>query len=93
MTEHTINIAVEFWPDGTPMAAYIQLRPGRVVTTNEVKRDLLLTDHDSQGRIVGIEMLGPVRVNIVLKAVGKSAPPAFRKLLNKNLPKGWLRAA
>ncbi len=87
------SIKVSFGDDGSPMAAYIRFRQGKSAETREIKADTLLADYDQFGNLLGLELLGPVSVQVLIRAVPDEAlRPSFRKWVNKNVPPS-LRAA
>ena len=50
-------------------AVSIRIQPAAVASTREVIRDVLLVDLDSEGVIVGIELLGPIILDQLKHAV------------------------
>ena len=57
------EISISGRDDGTIEAMYIQIFNGEVHHTKEILEDTLLADYADDGRIVGIEVLAPVRIS------------------------------
>jgi hypothetical protein len=63
-----LNFAVEVSVDkatGVPVSAYFQVRRGRVHETREFADGFAFADYDKSGYLLGIELLGPCRVQVV----------------------------
>ncbi len=72
--------------DGSLGAAYLQLSSGRVARTREIEEDVLLADYDRHERLVGIEILGPVRLARIQKLVAPSRRAPLRRSLRQSAP-------
>src|SRR5262249_52075488 len=44
---------------GDPVAAYLQVRAGEVAETKEVEEGVAFADYDSEGVLLGVELLAP----------------------------------
>ncbi len=72
--------------DGALCGAYLELRDGKAVRTDVVKRDALLADYDRQGRLVGIDVLAPTDVSVVIGLVeDPNQKNAIKRLLRNRL--------
>ena len=70
-----------------------QLLAATVHHTKEIKEDVLLADYTADGRLVGIEILSPVRISDLLKLVHQEkAKPSFRKFLKNSAPRDLVTA-
>jgi uncharacterized protein YuzE len=56
------ELSVSGRDDGTLEAAYIQILDAPVHCTREIEEDVLLADYAVDGRLVGVEILAPVRL-------------------------------
>ena len=79
--------------DGRLRAAYIHLRKTKVSRTREIVEDMVLADYDSQNRLVGIEILGPVKIQILARLIDKKDRSAFRRFAKENIPVSLLQQA
>jgi uncharacterized protein YuzE len=53
-------------PAMAPTAAYFRVREGRVIETRDVgKESVLFADYDATGRLLGVEVLAPDKVNVL----------------------------
>ena len=76
-----INFQIEVDTDdatGDVLAVYFRIREGRVRKTSEFADGLAFADYDVNGRLLGIELLGPCRISIVDKIAAKE-PLDIRK--------------
>ena len=80
------ELSVTAGDDGTPEAMYICLSRGKVAKTDEIQQDVLLADYDRQGRLVGIEVLAPVRLSDLAKLVDERKRTPFRRFVRKSAP-------
>ncbi len=82
------RISISARSDGSIAAAYIQLvhRAGKSARTEELISDILLADYDARGRMIGIEILGPVRLSALANAVAKPLRKPFARLVREGVP-------
>ena len=73
--------------DGEVEAAYLRLAPGKVARTRELDPDVLLADFDSRGRMIGIEVLAPVRLSELTRLVAESRRTVLRRVLRQTVPR------
>jgi uncharacterized protein YuzE len=71
---------------GRTVAAYLRLREGEVAETREIQEGVVNADYDSDGRLLGIELLGPCDV-AVLDTIGKSEPESVKRFLTGGAPR------
>lgn len=79
--------------DGRLRAAYIHVRKTKATRTKEVVKDTVLADYDYRGRLVGIEILGPCKIQVLLKLVSAEHRSAFRRFARESIPPSLLPAA
>ena len=72
--------------DGTLEAVYITIRDGKAARTVEVIEDILLADYDSRGRLVGIEILAPVKISRLTRLVDEGRRRPFRTFVKEQAP-------
>lgn len=72
--------------DGTLEAAYLRFKRAKVARTVEIVEALLLADYDSKGRLIGIEILGPVKMSDVMGLVEESTRPGLRRFMRRAVP-------
>lgn len=53
-------------PDGRVLAAYVNIRWGVVAETREIVSGSLFVDLDSEGRLLGMEILGPPELLVLV---------------------------
>lgn len=88
------QISITSRADGSPLAAYIRLRPGRSVRTEEIEPDVLMADYDEFSHLLGLEILAPVNVNVLINAVpDASLRTSFKAFVRKSVPGGLLKTA
>ena len=87
------EISLTGGPDGRLRAAYVHVRKAKVARTKEVVEDTLLADYDSRGRLVGIEILGPVKIHVLVQLVDDKDRAAFRRFARENIPESLLQRA
>lgn len=65
------RIEIERHPDSNQtLAVYLRLREGEVARTVEVHEDQCYADEDSNGRLLGVEMLAPGNLMLFLSDLG-----------------------
>lgn len=84
------EISVSARDDGTLEAVYIRMNEGKIAKTVEVDEDVVLADYDSQGKLLGIELLAPVRLAKIVKLVDAPRRPSFRKAIKRGAPEEFL---
>jgi hypothetical protein len=52
---------------GRMRAAYLRIREGKVARTKEIEDGVAYADYDKSGQLLGIELLGPCRVEVPTK--------------------------
>ena len=72
--------------DGTLEALYITLLDSKCAHTVEVIEDILLADYDKQDRLVGIEVLAPVKLSAIANLVEVELRAPFRKFVKQQAP-------
>lgn len=69
---------------GEIYAVYFGVRKGEAVTTREFAEGAALADYDKQGRLLGVELLGPCNVK-VLGQIARNEP-AVRQFIRSSAP-------
>jgi uncharacterized protein YuzE len=72
--------------DGRLEAVYIRLRTGRAAKTKEIIEDALLADFDARGRLLGVEILAPVKLSDLTRLVQTDRRVPFRKFIREIAP-------
>jgi hypothetical protein len=72
--------------DGTVQAAYFRVKKGNVARRYEVVPDTVMADYDSNGDLLGIEVLAPVKLSVLAKQVEQSRSSSFRKFVRHSAP-------
>ena len=81
------EISISARDDGTIEALYVRLSKNKVARTAEVPgNDEVLADYDSKGRLVGIEILSPVKLNKIVELVDEPRRAPFRKFIRTAAP-------
>ena len=86
------EISISARGDGTPEAVYIRFSRSRVARTKEIESDSLLADYDARQRLVGIEVLAPVRLSQLTQLVARSQRASFGRFLRQAVPQALVRA-
>jgi uncharacterized protein YuzE len=81
-----VEIQISTNADGRIEACYLLLSSNKVARTEEVLEDLLMVDYDRKGNLIGIEILGPVKLVAVTKHVDRAHKKAVRKALERITP-------
>jgi len=76
--------------DGTLEAAYVRVGDGSVARTKEIVEDVLLADYDRRGKLLGIEILSPVKLSAVTRLVDPPRRPSFRKFIRRAAPQEFV---
>lgn len=67
-----MNISVEMDKESRHiLAVYVKLNAGEVARTVEIEKDACYADEDSEGRLLGVEMLAPGQVTILAHKVSQ----------------------
>ncbi len=72
---------------GEVIAAYLQVRKGKIKVTKEYSDGDVFADYDERGQLLGIELLAPCSAS-VLDTIAKQAPT--RRFLREAVPQGML---
>lgn len=72
--------------DGTLEAVYISLSDAPVARTQEVRKDILLVDYDDAGKVVGVEILAPIRLSELDEFVEPPKRAMFRTFVKRRAP-------
>lgn len=79
--------------DGTVEAAYIQLLDEKVHRTREIMEDILLADYTEDGRLIGIEVLAPVKFSDLEQLVDPmGVRESFHRFLKGSAPRELVTA-
>jgi uncharacterized protein YuzE len=70
---------------GRTVAVYLRVRSGTVAQTVEVVEGVVFADYDSQGILLGVELLGPCHSD-VLDRIGQNEPEPIRHFLRGGAP-------
>jgi hypothetical protein len=76
---------------GGILAVYLNVREGKAAVTKEFKNGLAYADYDRQGRLLGIEMLGPCEIKI-LDRIARKEPERIKHFLHEHVPRGMALA-
>jgi hypothetical protein len=71
---------------GHLVAVYLRVREGEVADTKEVQEGVAYADYDSQGSLLGVELLGPCPV-AVLDGIAANEPEPVRQFLRGGAPR------
>ena len=81
------EISVSARDDATVQAMYVRLVDARVTRTVEIIPDELMADYSAAGKLVGIEVLAPVKLSRVSKLVDVRRRKDFRRVMLKRAPR------
>lgn len=73
-------------PSGDVIAAYLRIRRGKVAATKELANGNAYADYDKNGKLLGIEMLGPCDVRVLDKAT-RGEPSRVKNFLREAVPR------
>jgi Protein of unknown function (DUF2283) len=76
---------------GSIRAAYLRVRQGEVAETREVAEGLAYADYSAGGVLLGVELLGPCKVEI-LDRLAAQEPEPVRRFLHGSPPWGLISA-
>jgi len=71
---------------GRTVAVYLRVREGQVTETKEISEGIPYADYDSEGTLLGIELLGPCEAEI-LDRLAQREPEAIRRFLHGGVPR------
>jgi len=80
------EISISGRNDGTLEAVYITVRDGKASKTSEVIEGIVLADYDSRGRLIGIEILAPVKLSKLTPLVEQKRRKPFRDFVKTRAP-------
>ena len=87
------EISISARDDGTLEALYIRLSTNKIAKTKEVLgQDEVFADYDSSGKLVGIEILSPVRLTKLVQLVDAPRRKPFRKFVRTAAPEQLVNA-
>ncbi len=85
MDKYHFGVSVETdKASGRILAAYLQVRRGRVAETREYADGNCFADFNPSGELLGIEVLGPCDVTVLDRIARKQ--PAVKRFLRDSLP-------
>jgi len=76
---------------GQVKAVYFQVRKGKTVETREFDNGNAFADYDSKGQLLGVEVLGPCKFN-VLDKISRKEPKPVKSFLRNSIPAQMLSA-
>jgi uncharacterized protein YuzE len=84
------EIAISGRRDGSIEAIYLAVSGNKIARTDEIIEDHMLVDYDRNGRMVGVEILAPVRLRDVtgLGDVRSRAP--LKRFLCRSVPQEFV---
>jgi hypothetical protein len=77
---------------GRVAAVYLRTREGEVKETREIAEGVAYADYNSEGLLLGVELLGPCDAG-VLDRVADAEPEPVRAFLKESPPRGLIRGA
>ena len=94
MTRHEtrFELSISAREDGTLEAVYIQVSDREVARTEEIIEDVLLADYDAKGRIVGFEILAPVKIGQLIERVDRPKRASLNRFIEVAAPKQFITA-
>jgi len=91
-TKISFELSVSARGDGRLEAVYIRLQEGKVARTREIIEDVLLADYDGRKRLMGIEVLAPVRISDLTTLVDRPRRRPFRRFIQRTAPEEFVLA-
>ena len=76
---------------GRVVAVYLRVREGEVAETKEVEEGVVYADYDSQGFLLGVELLGSCDV-AVLESIAENEAGPVKRFLQGGAPRGLVPA-
>lgn len=89
-----LAVSVSARDDGSLEAAYLRISDKQAARTKELNESVLLVDFDQDGRLVGIEILAPVKIAQVLELANQleaSKRQAFENFVRSSAPPAFLQ--
>jgi uncharacterized protein YuzE len=80
------ELSVSADEDGTLETIYIRFRNGKIKRTCEVIEETVIAVYDEHHNLVGIEILGPVKLSELAKLVAQPRRTSFRKFVKHSGP-------
>src|SRR5207249_4140692 len=71
---------------GEISAVYFLIRAGKSATVREFAGGNVFADYDSNGRLLGIELIGPCDIDL-LKRIARKEPQPIRKFVQQSIPR------
>ena len=90
MDQLSLGICIETVDQtGEILSVYFTVRKGKTKVTKELVDGLVFTDYDKDGKLLGIEMLGPVQIGFIEKLPRNNR---VRNFVKESIPRGMLVA-
>jgi uncharacterized protein YuzE len=87
MAEQKFELESSIDPNsGRTVAVYLRVRNAKVAETKEISEGIAYADYDSEGSLLGIELLGPCQIE-VLDRLARGEPEAIRRFLHGSVPR------
>ena len=86
------EISISARDDGTVEAVYIYFSHNPVMSTKQIKGDVLLADFDRDGAMVGLEILAPVKFSELVGLVEPSLRMPFENFVRRAAPRDLVQA-
>ena len=80
------EISISARGDGTLEAVYIRVNEGKVSKTVEVVTDVVLADYSASNKLIGMEILAPVKLSKITGLVDRSRRLSFKKAVKSAAP-------
>lgn len=84
------QIAISGRMDGSIQAIYLAVSANKIARTDEIMENGMLVDYDRNGRIVGVEILAPVRIRDVTGLVDVRTRAPLRRFLRRSVPEEFV---
>jgi len=86
--EYSFRVSIETHDKTAQVvAAYFQVRKGKVKVAKEYADGNAFADYDSRGKLLGIELLAPCRASVL---DGIAAPAPAKRFVQGAVPQGML---
>src|SRR5262249_39385446 len=85
--EISFGVNIEVNAQGSVSAAYFSIRPGKSAHVREFADGNAFADYDHDGRLLGIELLGPCQI-AVLDRIARKEPAQVKKFVRQSMPRG-----
>lgn len=80
------EISISGRNDGTVESLYITVGAGKITKTKTIVEDIVLADYDAHGRLIGIEILAPVKISQITPLVEEKRRKPFRSFVKAQAP-------